>query len=424
MDLNFKLHPRQSEVFLDESRFKTVAAGRRFGKTFLAKVCLITEALKTVNADGVRLDNGDCNVAYIAPTFKQARQIMWGPLMAALAPMKPSASETDGVVRLPNHRKIYISGADNYDNLRGGKYSFVVLDEFAQMSPDIWEFVLRPALMDVKGGALFIGTPDGKNHFYELFLKAQNTQNWAAFQYNSEDNPYIDKGELGDIALDMSSEAQAQELRASFTAGGGTQFKAEWINVLPKYPGDDGEMYMSVDLSGFETIKKRHGKTLDDTAIAVVEVGTQGWHVHDIITGRWDVRETAIRILRAAQIHKPRVIGIEKGPLKQAVYPYMLDNMKRLGVFPAIAETTHGSKNKQGRIQWALQGRLEQGRLTFKEGAYLSKFKEQAMDFPNPMAHDDMLDALAYIDQVATVNYMGDDAVMNDFEFMDDVAGY
>ena len=94
------------------------------------------------------------------------------------------------------------------------------------------------------------------------------------------------------------------------------------------------------------------------------------------------------------------------------------------GVFPAIAETTHGSKNKQGRIQWALQGRLEQGRLTFKEGAYLSKFKEQAMDFPNPMAHDDMLDALAYIDQVATVNYMGDDAVMNDFEFMDDVAGY
>ena len=424
MDLNFRLHPRQSEVFSSDARFKVCAAGRRFGKTFLAKVALITEAMKTTNPEGISLDDGDCNVAYIAPTFKQARQIMWGPLMAALSPIKPSASETDGVIRLPNRRKMYISGADNYDNLRGGKYSYVVLDEFAQMSPDIWEFVLRPALMDVKGGALFIGTPDGKNHFYELFLKAANAQGWEAFQFNSEDNPFIDKGELGDIALDMSSEAQAQELRASFTASGGMTFKEEWINVLPRYPGDDGELFMSVDLSGFETIKKRHGKTLDDTAIAVVEVGTQGWYVHDIITGRWDVRETAVRILRAAQVYKPRVIGIEKGPLKQAVHPYMIDNMKRLGVFPAIAETTHGSKNKQGRIQWALQGRLEQGRLTFKEGAYLKKFKEQALDFPNPMAHDDMLDALAYIDQVATVNYMGDDAVQDDFEFLDDVAGY
>ena len=105
--------------------------------------------------------------------------------MAALAPIKPSASETDGVIRLPNHRKIYISGADNYDNLRGGKYSYVVLDEFAQMIPDIWEFVLRPALMDVKGGALFIGTPDGKNQFDELFLKAAKAEGWAAFSNNS-----------------------------------------------------------------------------------------------------------------------------------------------------------------------------------------------------------------------------------------------
>ena len=102
----------------------------------------------------------------------------------------------------------------------------------------------------------------------------------------------------------------------------------------------------------------------------------------------------------------------------------MVDNMKRLNVFPAIAECTHGSKNKQGRIEWALQGRLEQGRLTFKDGAYIKKFREQAADFPNPMAHDDMLDALAYVDQVAVANYMGEDAVTNDFEFLDDVAGY
>ncbi len=429
MDLNFRLHPKQSDVFESKARFKVVPAGRRGGKTFLAKVMLISEGMRTeMNAASsdakYDLCTGDCNVAYVAPTFKQARQIMWGPLTYALGEMKPSCSETDGVIRLPNNRKIYISGADNYDNLRGNKFSFVILDEFAQMNPSIWEYVLRPALMDVAGGCLFIGTPEGKNHFYELFLAAQKRHGWEVFQFSSSENPYIPKTELEDIALDMSDEAQAQELRASFTAAGGTSLKSEWIHCLDAAPGADGDLYMAVDLSGFEVIKKRHGKTLDDTAIAVCEAGTWGWYVHEIITGRWDVRETAVRILRAAQKYKPRVIGIEKGPLKNAVYPYLVDNMKRLGVFPPIADVTHGAKNKQGRIQWALQGRLEQGRLTFKPGAYMKQFREQAADFPNPMAHDDMLDALAYIDQVAAVNYHADDAVQDDFDFLDDVAGY
>lgn len=420
MELNFSLHPAQSEIFLNPARFKVVAAGRRFGKSYLAHVILISEALK-VEKDGKPLDN--INVAYVAPTFKQARQIMWSLLKNALAPMKPSTNEQDGIIRLPNGRKIYVFGADQPDNMRGNAFSYVVLDEFAQMRPDTWTAILRPALADVKGGALFIGTPQGKNHFYELFLQAGKAEGWEGFTYRSVDNPYMDPAEIEAASQDMPAEFAAQEFRATFTAFGGLCFKEEWIQELDEPPGH-GEIYITVDLSGFDEAKKRHGKTLDDTAIAVVMVGQFGWYVLEVITGRWNVRETAVQILMAARKYRPQVIGIEKGPLKQAVWPYMVDNMKRLGVFPAVADLTHGNKNKQGRIQWALQGRLEQGRLMFRPGEYMGKLKEQLADFPNPMAHDDMIDALAYVDQVSHVSYHDEDAVEDDFVPLDDIAGF
>lgn len=386
---------------------------------------LITEALRT-ELNGVDLTRGNINVAYIAPTFKQARQIMWSLLMNALAPMGVSSSETDGVIRLPNGRKIYVSGGDNVDSLRGNAFSFIALDEWAQMKPEIWTAVLRPSLNDCQGSALMIGTPMGKNHFYDLFLRAQQSKSkeWDAFSFTSYDNPHIDDSEIDAATEDMPAEIAAQEFRASFSSFGGMVIKDEWITELPEPPGEGGDIYMAVDLSGFDEKKKSFGRTLDDTAIAIVEVGPWGWYVHDIVTGRWDVRETAIRILRLAQIHRPNVIGIEKGPLKSAIHPYLVDNMKRLMVFPPIAECTHGAKNKQGRIQWSLQGRLEQGRMTFKPGAYMKQFREQAADFPNSMAHDDMLDALAYIDQVAVVNYHEEEAMVDEFEPLDAIAGY
>jgi hypothetical protein len=425
MNLDFHLHPAQSEIYLCPARFVVCAAGRRFGKTYLARVKLVTEALRD-ELNGVDLCKGDINVAYVAPTHKMSRQIMWGPLMNLLAPMKPSANEQEGVIRLVNGRKIYFFGADSPDNMRGGSFSYLVLDEYAQMKPDTWSSILRPSLNDCAGGAVFIGTPAGKNHFFKLFTDAieNGRDEWEAFTFTSYENPFIRDTEIEAASLDMPSDIAAQEFRASFTAGDGSCLKDEWIKESDAPPEPRGDIFMAVDLSGFDERKRSHGKSLDDTAIAIVEAGTWGWYVHDIVTGRWDVRETAIRILRLAQNHRPVVIGIEKGPLKNAIHPYLTDNMKRIGVFPPVAEVTHGNKAKTGRITWSLQGRLEQGRLLFKPGAYLAKFRQQAADFPNPYAHDDMLDALAFIDQVAHTNYYEDQAVKDDFEPLDAVAGY
>jgi hypothetical protein len=116
-------------------------------------------------------------------------------------------------------------------------------------------------------------------------------------------------------------------------------------------------------------------------------------------------------------------VGIEKGSLKNALMPYLMDQCKRLHVFPRFLEVVHGNQKKTERIAWALQGRLQQGRIKFKDLPYLQQLKDQMMDFPNPMAHDDMLDALAYIDQVGKTTY-NQVNVMDDFEVMDDVLGF
>jgi predicted phage terminase large subunit-like protein len=180
---------------------------------------------------------------------------------------------------------------------------------------------------------------------------------------------------------------------------------------------------MAVDLSGFDVHKKSGGKTLDQTAIAVAEVGTFGWYVHDIVHGRWDVRETAIRILRTAQHYRPLSIGIERGALKSAIMPYLHDNMLRFGVYPSVTEVSHGGRNKQARIQWALQGLMEQRRLYFRPGAYMRQVREEMADFPNRLAHDDALDALSYIAQLATVPYNQEDQ-SDEWQPFDAVAGF
>lgn len=184
---------------------------------------------------------------------------------------------------------------------------------------------------------------------------------------------------------------------------------------------------MTVDPAGYSDTDKLKGSKYskqDDTAIAIVKVHETGWHVLDIVTGRWGIRETSVRILQLARKHRPVCVGIEKGVLKAAIMPYLLDQMRRLSVFFSIREVSHGNQRKFDRIVWALQGRMEHGRITFTDGEYLRKFREQLLDFPSKRTHDDMLDALAYIDQIATTDYRGENWQEDTWEPIDAAAGY
>ena len=440
--LDFNLHPRQFEVFNDPARFKVVAAGRRFGKSYLARVMLLIEGLKENNSAGYSLRGRA--VYYIAPTFEQAKRIMWGELKEMGRPVIDSTLENQGIIRLVNGREIHLKGADRPDTLRGVGLSYVVMDEYAFMKPEVWEYIIRPTLADCKGEALFIGTPEGKNHFYDLYEetrkhlklceKAGEQPEWNAFTFSSAENPTIPIAEEIERSQSQGTPAEVirQEYFASFAASGGKILREESFKYLDEEP-EGGTYFIAIDPAGYEEVGKRGAREdrLDEMAIAIVKVGSYGWYVAEIRTGRWNVREASVQILKASKDYQALTVGIEKGALKNAVMPYLSDQMRRLGVFPHIVDVTHGGKKKTERIAWALQGRAEHGRLFLPEDAsdcedpkWVRKFINQALDFPNPLTHDDMLDALAYIDQVATTSYFDPEDFDDEYAPLDDVAGY
>jgi len=425
--LDFSLHKGQLEVFQSEARFRVVAAGRRFGKSYLSAIELLINALHEENDEGISLKNKE--VWYIAPTFQQAKDILWNLLKDLGKDVIEQAFENTATLRLINGRTIKLKGSDRPDTLRGVGVSFVVMDEYAFMKAEVWDLIMRPTLADVKGRALFIGTPEGKNHFYDLWQQGNDPEhkNWESFAFKSTDNPVLPKDEIEEAATVMSADAFRQEFEASFEAAGGGAFRASDFIFLDEAP-PHGNIYIAVDPAGFsegDGMVKSKMKKLDETAIAVVSVSTAGWFIEDIIHGRWGIRETSLQVIRAAQKYSPVCVGIESGSLKNAIMPYLDDQMRRLNIYPRITNLTHGGKKKTERIMWALQGRFQHRKIMFKKHAeYLRELQSQLLDFPNPMAHDDLIDALAYIDQVSNVVYYNDTITVDDYEPFDDVAGY
>jgi len=206
-DIRVTLHPQQMEVFNSSARFKVVAAGRRWGKSRLAAWMMLIEALQSDAKD----------VYYVAPTFQQAKDIMWGMLKEIGKDVIKVAHENTAVLTLINDRKIYLKGSDRPETLLGVGLCFCVLDEFASMKPQVWEQILQPTLADVQGRALFIGTPDGKNHFYDLYLEGMgDPEEWECWSFNTVDNPFLPQGEIEKYRKRMSEQLFRQEFEASF----------------------------------------------------------------------------------------------------------------------------------------------------------------------------------------------------------------
>ena len=417
MNLDIKLLPWQQQVWNDQSRFKVVAAGRRTGTSRLAAWMLIVEALQA--------DRG--NVWYVAPTQGQARDIMWLTLLELGNPVIESSHVNNMQIKLVNGAVISLKGADRPETMRGVSLKFVVLDEYADMKPSVFEQILRPALADLKGKSLFIGTPMGRNHFYELYNYGEKNDDkeYKSWHFTSFDNPLLDPKEIEAAKKSMSSFAFRTEFMASFEAASGGIFKEEWIKIDDEEP-KDGRYFVAVDLAGFEnvaaatTAKK---KRLDQSAIAIVKVTSEGWWVADIEYGRWDIKQTAQKIFDVVRDYEPVCVGIERGALKNAVLPYLSDLMRKYNSYFRIEDLTHGNKKKTDRITWSLQGRLEHGKITFNEGPWNSELVDELMNFPNPQVHDDLIDALSYIDQIAIAEYTSD-YEEDDYTPMDAVSGY
>jgi len=414
-DLKVEFLPWQQDVYGHSARFKVVAAGRRCGKSRLAAWMLLLNALQSERG----------HVFYVAPTQGQARDIMWGVLEELAHPIISSKHVNNMQIKLINGSTISLKGADRPDTMRGVSLKFLVLDEYADMKPQVWEEVLRPALADQKGNCLFIGTPKGRNHFYELYKYAELSEDdtYKAWHFTSYDNPLLDPTEIDAAKKSMSSYAFRQEFMASFEALGSEIFKEDWVHFNNDEPSV-GDYFIAIDLAGFEELGKRNKtKRLDSTSIAIVKVSENGWWVADIIHGRWTFEQTANKIFEAVKHYDPIAVGIEKGIARQAIMSPLSDLMRQRSKFFKVEELTHGNKKKIDRIVAALQGRFEHGAIELSEGTWNTEFLDQLFQFPNSLVHDDMIDSLAYIDQLANVSYHYE-YEQDDFEVLDPVSGY
>ena len=414
MNLDIQLLDWQQEVWNDPTRFKVVAAGRRTGKSRLAAYLLVV--------NGLQAEKG--HVFYVAPTQGQARDIMWNLLLDVGKDVIKNSHVNNMQITLINDVIISLKGADRPETMRGVSLSYLVMDEYADMKPDVWELILRPALADYSAPALFIGTPMGRNHFYDLYRNAEigDDPDFAAWHYTSYDNNLIDKTEIDRAKKSMSSYAFRQEFMASFEARGSEMFKEDWVHFDENEP--EGDYYIAVDLAGFEEMgKKNKTKNLDNTAIAVTKVNQHGWWVADIIVGRWTLDQTAVKIFRAVQDYRPVAVGIEKGIARQAVMSPLSDLMAKYSRFFRVEELTHGNRKKVDRVMWALQGRFENGLISLNKGDWNYQFMDELFQFPDVLTHDDMVDALAYIDQLAKVAY-STHFEEDTYEVFDSVAGY
>jgi hypothetical protein len=404
--LNWTLLPWQLQVWNCKARFKVIAAGRRTGKS--------NYVIKRLLAKGLEAPEGSA-VVYIAPTLGQARQIAWEALQDQGRGVVKSAHVNQLDLVLINGRKIHIRSAENPDTLRGLKLYYAAIDEaaFAKQLKPFWEKIVRPALADLEGEADFISSPDGRDDFHELYqyaLKGEDPE-WAAFHFTTLDNPTSPRREIEVAKKTLSTLAFKQEFEASFATAGQEIFKEEWIKY-GKEP-KNGSYYVAVDLAGFEEVQKNPGaskRKLDKTAIAIVKVSDEDghWWVKKIISGRWDIKQTAEEMLKVIAETTPTAFGIEKGALKNAVLPYLTDLMRKYNKYCHIHDLTHGNKKKTDRIVWSLQGRFEHGRIILNEDEDFSEFIEQLLLFPSQGVHDDEPDALSYIDQLAVGSYMAD----------------
>jgi len=214
------LHSNQRAIARHPARFKVVCCGRRWGKTMLAIVVALIAALK-----GQR-------IWWIAPTYQEGLE-GWRYLLKLVARIPNVGVHQVGLtVNFPGGGSIQVKTADNPDNLRGAGLDGVVFDEAAVMNAMVWELVIRPALADKQGWALFISTPQHFNWFYDLWARGQDDAypDWASWQLPTWDNPFIAEGEIEAARGEMTEEDFEQEFGASFTAVGGAVFRTLGLN--------------------------------------------------------------------------------------------------------------------------------------------------------------------------------------------------
>jgi PBSX family phage terminase large subunit len=213
--IKLELSKWQGQVWLDNHRYKVINCGRRAGKSYASAYKMLHIATETPKSI----------IWYIAPTYRQAKSIMWEMLSQSVPKfMVAKKNETELRIDLINGSSILLKGADSPDSLRGVRIDFCIFDEcaFIDKWDEAWK-VIRPTLMDSKASVWFISTPNGFNHFKTLAETVD--PDWIYFHFTTYDNPHIDKEEIEKSRLEMDEDSFAQEILGEFRKMSGLIYK-------------------------------------------------------------------------------------------------------------------------------------------------------------------------------------------------------
>lgn len=223
ISLDYVCRPQFEPFHKRKQRWAAIVAHRRAGKTVACVMDAIDAALRCPQPHG--------RYAYVAPFLAQAKEVAWDYLKRFAQPITKDKNEAELWVELINGARIRIHGADNPDRLRGAYLDGVTLDEYADMRPSVWGEVIRPMLADRQGWATFIGTPKGKNGFWDLWQGALKDDSWFTLMLKASETGLIDPGELAALKADMTKDEYDQEMECSFEAAIKGAFYADELRI-------------------------------------------------------------------------------------------------------------------------------------------------------------------------------------------------
>ena len=304
---------------LTANRFAVLVCHRRFGKT----VGMVNEMLKKA----ILNERKAPVYAYVAPYRNQAKRVAWEYLKYYTNPIPVrTVNESELYVELPTRHngspgaRLYIIGADHPDTLRGIYLDGVILDEYADIKPELWGGVIRPALADRQGWAVFIGTPKGQNQFYEMYRHAEKSADWYACLYRADETGVIPTDELADMKAQMTDMEIRQELLCDFTASASDVVipidlvSAAAERELTERDVEGQPVILGVDVARFG----------DDRTVLCVR---QGLWTRDVrtFTGL-STMEVANRVIDCINQHRPQAVFIDAGAMGAGV----IDRLRQL----------------------------------------------------------------------------------------------
>jgi len=407
----------QDTVLFDTHRYKVINAGRRCGKSTAAAIYILQFASNYK-------EKRTGYVWYIAPTYKQAKSIMWQMLLEITPPNRiVKRNETELTLTLDTNVIIHLKGAEDPDSLRGNRIDLAIFDEVA-FHPK-WEqewAIMRPTIMDSQAECWFISTPNGFNHFKELSDNVNregknifNPQYTRSFHYTTYDNTHIPKEEIEQAKSEMTEDAFAQEIMGEFRKMSG---------LIYKDFKRETHMVEIPDLRSFTFTRALDFGFAHKSALIYFAISPDG----SVMYGYDGLYESNLTIPQIAEAAKIKDAGkIISNPVADSAQPASIQELTNLGVsFSPVDKEKDSVKNGIVRVAELLKIRADTGKPTLMFNKNLTWIADeferyhwmQNMSADNEIkevpykANDDAMDAIRYfamnyrkkVQQVAVYN--------------------